>query len=686
LLRKRAKLYNKKEVQMLALGCHGYPTQWEMEDSSGTAGHDTAAVLICDGKVIAAIEEERLNRVKHTSCFPARAIDFCLRQAGARLEDIDAITLDYTEDLADLHLATEVLVLPTAPRRSARHMVADAFRREFDVDVSNKLRFCRHHLAHLYGVWYLSGFTDALVLCIDGTGDGLSGIVAHCQSSKITVLRHLSPLHSLGNFYDRAILVLGYGNFEEYKAMGLAPYGDPTVFEQLFTRQYCLLPEGRFSLMPLNEAFTLMQEAGLVGRARRKGEPFTQEHKDFVAALQVALERIVTHVVMHFQQLTQARNLCLSGGVAHNCSMNGRLLQTKAFQRIYVAPAAHDGGNALGSALSVLHGTASLAHRNEIFPHVFFGPDVGSRDSIGRRITQWVPLLSASMVADAPTTAAHLIAEGAVIGWVQGRSEFGPRALGNRSILADPRPSRNKDIINAMVKKREGFRPFAPAVLEERLHEFFELPGDAASAAHMSFALSVRPQMRELLGAVTHVDGTARVQCVIRRYNERFHTLIEEFGRITGVPVVLNTSFNNDNEPIVDSVDDAVTCFLTTDIQYLVIGDWVAHKPASIREHRGLVDLVPTIPQSYKLVRRTESTGSEARFSLERAPSADYATPVPVSRNLALILALREPAESVRATCTRLRSSLDSIEDLGQELFAVWQKRALRLLPADNRP
>jgi carbamoyltransferase len=670
---------------MLILGWSGIGILRETDDSQGTHGHDAAAALICDGKVIAAIEEERLNRVKHTSCFPARAIEFCLRQAGAKLEEVDVIAMGTTEEFANLAMATEVLVTTTWRHLSVRRVVADAFRREFDVDVSDKLHFCKHHLAHLYGAWYPSGFGDALALCIDGRGDGYSGIVAHCQGGEIKILRHMAELHSLGNFYTRAISVLGYHAFDEYKAMGLAPYGDPAVFEKLFASQYRLLPEGRFSLSTHKEAFALMAQAGLIGRSRRKGEPFTQEHKDVVAALQVALERIVIHVVMHFQQVTKARNLCLSGGVAHNCSMNGRLLQTKAFERIYVAPAAHDAGNSLGAALSVLHDTASLKRFNGIFPHVFSGTDVGDRDSIGRRIVQWLPLLTANAVADAPVTAAGLIAEGAVIGWVQGRSEFGPRALGNRSILADPRPSRNKDIINAMVKKRESFRPFAPAVLEERLHDYFELPGDPATAAHMTFVLPVRPEMRGLLGAVTHVDGTARVQCVIRRYNERFHALIEEFGRITGVPVVLNTSFNNNNEPIVDSIDDAVTCFLTTDIQYLVIGDWLAYKPASIREHPGLVDLVPTIPKSYKLVRRAESTATEAHFSLDRAPSAMYTTPVPVSRSLAVILMLREPEESVRATHTRLKSGLDSIEDLGRELFTVWQTRALRLLPSGTR-
>jgi carbamoyltransferase len=667
---------------MLILGWNGEATLQATDDSHGTSRHDAAAALICDGKVIAAIEEERLNRVKHTTCFPTRAIEFCLRQGGADLEEVDAIVTDASEEIWDLDIAGKTLLLPTWQHRSARSLIADAFRREFDVDVSDKLHFCKHHLAHLYGTWYPSGFSDALVLCIDGAGDHYSGIAAHCQGGEIKVLRHHSEMQSLGFFYAAAMPVLGYRFFDEYKAMGLAPYGDPAVFEKLFAKLYRLLPEGRFSVTTHREALGFRMQAGLADRARRKGEPFTQEHKDFAAALQVALERIVTHVVMHFQQLTKARNLCLSGGVAHNCSMNGRLLQTKVFERIYVAPASHDAGNALGAALSVLHDTAPLTHSSEIFPHVFFGTDIGDRDSIGTRIVQWQPLVSATVVADAPATAARLIAEGAVIGWVQGRSEFGPRALGNRSILADPRPSRNKDIINAMVKKREGFRPFAPAVLEERLHDFFELPGDSAIAAHMTFVLSVWPEMRELLGAVTHVDGTARVQCVIRRYNERFHALIEEFGRITGVPVVLNTSFNNDNEPIVDSIDDAITCFLTTDIQYLVIGDWMVRKPASIREHPGLVDLVPIIPRSYKLVRRAESKGTEARFSLERAASALYAKPVPISRDLALILVRREPEESVRATHTRLQSSLGSIEALGQELFDIWQMRALRLLPS----
>jgi carbamoyltransferase len=267
--------------------------------------------------------------------------------------------------------------------------------------------------------------------------------------------------------------VLGYRIFDEYKAMGLAPYGDPAVFEKLFTSQYRLLPEGRFSLTTQQEMYGLMIKAGLADRARRKGEPFTQVNKDFVAALQVALERIVTHVVMHFQRLTKARNLCLSGGVAHNCSMNGRLLQTQVFESIYVAPASNDAGNALGAALSVLHDTAPLTHSSEIFPHVFFGTDIGDRDS------------------------------------------------------------------------------------------------------------------------------------------------------------------NNDNEPIVDSIDDAIACFLTTDIQYLFIGDWMVRKPASIRERSGLVDLVPTIPKSYRLVRRAEPKGTETRFSLRHL--ADACSTATAGRNAALM-------------------------------------------------
>jgi carbamoyltransferase len=274
------------------------------------------------------------------------------------------------------------------------------------------------------------------------------------------------------------------------------------------------------------------------------------------------------------------------------------------------------------------------------------------------------------------------MAEGGVIGWLQGRSEFGPRALGNRSILADPRPAANKDIINAMVKKREGFRPFAPSVLEERLGDFFE-PQGVAAVPFMVITLQVRPEKRALLGAVTHVDGSARVQSVSRTDNPRYHALIEAFGRLTGVPVVLNTSFNNNAEPIVDSVDDAVACFLTTGIGRLFVGDWLVEKAARMPDDTAWLDLVPQVPQWRKLVRRTPRSDA-AHHAIEGTVSSFFAeSAVPISPQLFRLLADDAPAASCRERCRR-----QGIEDpaqlprLSAELFDLWQRRAIRLMPA----
>ncbi len=477
---------------------------------------------------------------------------------------------------------------------------------------------------------------------------------------------------------------LGYQRFDEYKAMGLAPYGNPRTYEGLFQRMVRLQPEGRYALASEQESLMmLMGEPWLLAKARRKGEPFSQEHKDFAAGLQQCLERVVQHVVGHFQRATGTRRLCLSGGVAHNCTLNGRLMRSGLFERIYIQPAAHDAGNALGAALNVLR-EAGQPVPKVLMPHVFLGKAIGSADEIKARLAAWGSLIQAQKTASAPETAAELIAQGAVIAWVQGRSEFGPRALGNRSILADPRPAENKRIINAMVKKREAYRPFAPSVIEERLTDFFEVPPGADGAPFMILALPVRPEARAVLGAVTHVDGSARVQSVSRVDNPRYHALIEAFGRRTGVPVVLNTSFNNNAEPIVDSVDDAVTTFLTTGLHFLVIGDWLVRKAEVVPESEILLDLVPSLDPSGKLLRRTGANG-KPQFCIESTASRYMAqTSTPVSPEVFQIL-LREDVASIRARCAAL--PINGVESpgaarIGAELFELWVSRVVRLLPA----
>jgi len=668
---------------MLVLGWHGNSQQFEFQDdSSGISYHDGAAAILRDGVVVAALEEERLNRVKHSSYFPVRAIRFCLDQAGATLRDLDAIVTDSDEDFCDFVAARDASLDPRRPFQSGRQLLASSFEREFGVDISDKLRFCRHHLAHLYSAWYPSGFTEALALCIDGYGDGSSGLVAHCRREELNVLRHLSEANSLGNFYMQQLFYLGYQRFDEYKVMGLAPYGDPTVFEPLFESMYELEPEGRFTIVPTVDRLLALTEQGLTTEARRKGQPFTQTHQDYAAALQTALERIVDHVVTHFHKVTGARRLCMSGGVAHNCTLNGKLARSGKFDQIYVQPAAHDAGNAVGAALAVFR-DAGQPIRRDVLCNLFLGTDIGTQDAIETKLYAWKPLISFERLDNAAHTAAHLLASGAVIGWAQGRSEFGPRALGNRSILADPRPSENKRIINAMVKKREDYRPFAPAVLEERLADYFEIPPGMHRVPYMIIVLPVRPESRSLLQAVTHVDGSARVQSVSSTDNPLFHALICEFARLTGVPVVLNTSFNNNAEPIVDSVDDCVATFLTSGINTLIVGDWLVRKMELAQIPGALLDLTPSLPPSRRFVQR-HGPGATTWLGIESAGN-QYTADQPRQTSPELFNVLTDDsALSLRQRCSQRRyDDPHLLARLAADLFSLWSARAIRLLPSD---
>ena len=668
---------------MLVLGWHGGLNFAGQEDSSsGFAQHDGAAVILRDGKVVAAIEEERLNRVKHSNFFPVQAIRFCLAEACVGLSDLDAIVTDVAEHLFNGTAVLAALNNPALPMVPGREKMAGLFERAFGVDVTSKIHFCKHHIAHLYGCWYPSGFADALAVCLDGEGDGFSGLIANCNTNRIEVLRQLAEAQSLGNFYTKMVGQLGYRRFDEYKAMGLAPYGDPATYDAVFRSMYRLLPDGQFTVVPDEAKWGLLMEAGLLTQARRKHQPFTKQHMDFAAALQVTLERIVDHLIGHFRRATGARRLCLSGGVAHNCSMNGHLLRSAGFEQIYVQPTAHDAGNALGAALWLTRESGQSIPRDTM-PTLYWGSDIGSVDDIGERLAAWEPLIMATRVPDVPKVAAEAIAGGAVIGWVQGRSEFGPRALGNRSILADPRPAANKDRINAMVKKRESFRPFAPSVLEERARDFFELPDGTASVPFMVITLQVRPEARALLGAVTHVDGSARVQSVSRTDNPRYHALIEAFGRLTGIPVVLNTSFNNDAEPIVDSIDEAVACFLTTGIDALFIGDWQVTKVARVPDNAALLDLVPRLPQTRKLVQRAPKPDTASFFIESTASSYFSESMLPVSPNLFNLLIEDADGVSARHRCQRLGlGDPAGLSRLGTELFEAWQRRSIQMMPA----
>ncbi|HSR69851.1 MAG TPA: carbamoyltransferase C-terminal domain-containing protein [Acidobacteriota bacterium] len=543
--------------------------------------HDSSVSLIKDGEIVAAIEEERFIRYKHSGKLPLESIRYCLQAAGIDLSQLDKVVFNVLEKDIDesLEIAYKQKVL--GGYWTARQFIQRILRREFGFTFdTRRMEFIDHHYAHAVSAFYPSGFEESLVVTLDGVGAGLSGSVWMGKGNELRHIRNYkgrahATTQSLGHFYAAVTGYLGFKHFDEYKVMGLAPYGDPSRFRSLFQQFYSLGEEGDYEIY-LSKLDLLKQE---LGPARRKDEPVRQAHQDVAAALQETLELLCFHVLEHFQKETGSRRLCLAGGVAHNCAMNGKLLSRGLFDEAFVQPASHDGGLSLGAAMHGYYcdGSNSTPKRH-VMTHALLGPDCGDNDAIERELDLWTDYLEYEKSDDIAESAAELISQGIILGWVQGRSEFGPRALGNRSIIADPRPAENKDIINAMIKKREAFRPFAPSVLEEEADVYFDLPPHQKAFPYMVFVVKVREPYRDLLGAITHVNGSARIQTVSRDSNPKYWALIDAFRRRTGIPIVLNTSFNNNAEPIVNTVREAVSCYITTGLNGLVIGDFVIRK------------------------------------------------------------------------------------------------------------
>ncbi|WP_073481371.1 carbamoyltransferase family protein [Streptoalloteichus hindustanus] len=560
--------------------------------------HDAAAALVRDGEVVAAVEQERLNRIKHTTAFAGDAIQACLEFAGASLTDVDRVAFFFGEHYTDRELYRLYARSPRLPVRSSRELLAERLQERFDTALPDEvLQFVEHHTAHAFTAYPQSGYDDALVAVLDGAGEenAISVYSGHGPAMELLTSHDIS--HSLGYLYLTGTELLGYGLGDEYKVMGLAPHGNPATYRAVFTELYDLLPDGDFRLNyeDLHAAF-----ARVGFTPRRKGEHFTPAHRDFAAGLQETLESIAWHVITHWQRATGHRRLAIAGGVGQNCTFNGKLLLRNRFDEVFVHPAAHDAGAALGAALKAHVDLGGAVPRRRV-RQVFWGPALPAPDEVTDLLTRWKRFVRFERSTDVARDTASLLAEDRVVGWVQGRSEFGPRALGNRSILADPRPERNRDRVNRMIKQREGYRPFAPSVRAEDLHTYFEFPRTMPTPDFMVFTVPVRAEHRAELGAVTHVDGTARVHAVDQEVNPLYWRLLTEFGAHTGVPVLLNTSFNNHAEPIVDSAEDALRCYLTTQIDHLVIGDLIVTKlPWS---HADLCSLAPTLSPNAKLVR-----------------------------------------------------------------------------------
>lgn len=552
-------------------------------------GHDTAAALVRDGRVLAAAEEERFTRAKHESSFPARAIAFCLDRGGLDVRGLDAVAVNFDPmewirgDLLAYSLEQFPGSLPLLRHKCGqleRFATYEQTLREL-LGYAGPVRCYRHHLCHFASSYYLSGFDEAALLSMDGSGEYQTSLLGHGVNNTLSVLGERNLPHSVGYLYDAVSVYLGFHHKSGAgKVMGLASYGDPAPYRAAF-EDIVHLDEAA-GLYRLNlDYFEFQNQRDIwvsetfterLGPRRDKDAPMDARHLDIAAALQERVEMIGLNAARHLAARTGSRRLCLAGGVALNCVMNGRILRETPFTELFVQPAAGDAGSAIGAALLGYHEFQGPSAQRHALDHTYLGPDYTDEDMAQALRDHKVAF---RRVEDAPACAAAELAKGKILGWFQGRMEFGPRALGNRSILAAPFPAEMKDIINARVKFRESFRPFAPAVPQEDAGEYFDLSHESP---YMLLVADALPANRERIAATVHVDGTGRVQTVRPGQNPRFHSLLTAFKKQTGVSVVLNTSFNVRGEPVVCSPADAVRCFLHTDIDVLILGDYVAEK------------------------------------------------------------------------------------------------------------
>jgi carbamoyltransferase len=571
---------------------------------------DASAAAVVDGRFVAGVEEERFRRIKHWAGFPEQAIRFCLEEmTGGGLAGVTALAVARQPRAYLARKALLALSHPRSLRRAlgrARNLRQVASLEEriagaFGGPVP-RLHAVEHHLAHVASAFYCSPFDEAMCLSVDGFGDFVSTMMAVGRGNRIEVLDRVCFPHSLGLFYTAVTQFLGFPGFgDEYKVMGLAAYGEP-AFAAEVGRMVPPRPDGTFALdlrwfrhlsegvdmtwadgAPELGAVYTPELARLLGPPRRPGEELTQRHKDLAASLQQVYEERFFALVRALQRRSGLKRLALAGGCAMNSLANGKLFDRTDVEKVYIQSAAGDAGTALGAALHVHHGVLGAPRNGFVMEHSYWGPAYGEeaiRRAIAAALTgsggrdgTWGEI-AIETVRDEERLAgetAEAIAAGAVVGWYQGRSEWGPRALGNRSILADPRRGDMKEILNLKIKRRESFRPFAPSILEERTGEWFTID---IPDPFMIKVYPIRPEKRLLVPAVTHVDGTGRLQTVSRRANPRYWALIAAFERRTGVPMVLNTSFN-ENEPIVNTPAEALDCFLRTRMDRLVLGDVV---------------------------------------------------------------------------------------------------------------
>lgn len=560
--------------------------------------HEASCALIKDGVICSVIEEERLNRKKHTWEYPQNAIAECLKQEGITIRDVDHITFFWVpvREVIDnighvFRYFPQSLNLLQGPsggnselsfvqRVNAMRTVGSRIQQQFELPHPPKVHFIEHHLGHAASVFFVSPFAQAAILTMDGRGESTSTLMSWGQGHRIEKIKEIRVPHSLGHLYAAVTGFLGFKPFfDEWKVMGMSAYGKDTYASD-FADLVRLTDDGGYQLnLKYFKFHTHGQRAWLsedfyrkFGPARQPDGPYDQRHFDLAFGLQAIVEKTGVYLAQHLYDITRCPNLCLTGGVVLNCLMNKRIVEQTPFQNFFFQPIANDAGTSFGSALYYYHHVLGQQRRHA-FPSVYLGTEFSNAQIEAVLAAKGVKFRQTSQIA---RETAKYIAEGKIVGWFQGRMEAGPRALGNRSITVNPMLLDMKERLNARVKKREFYRPFAPSVLEEKAGEYFRMPKGQPSP-YMILIGDVREEKKKVIPAVTHADGTARVHTVNREVNPRYWELICEFEKLTGVPVLLNTSFN-ENEPIVATPQQAVDCFLRTEFDVLAIGDYLVTK------------------------------------------------------------------------------------------------------------
>ena len=581
--------------------------------------HDSAAALIEDGNIVAAAQEERFSRKKHDARFPVHALAYCLQQAGVGLGEIDRVVF-YDKPFLKFERLIETYVA-FAPRgfKSFRMSIPLWLREKlFLKDLLTKelkktdaqgrwngeLLFSEHHLSHAASAFFPSPFEEAVVLTMDGVGEWATTSAAIGRGNTLQVIKEIHFPHSLGLLYSAFTYYTGFKvNSGEYKVMGLAPYGEPKYVDKIFKHLIDVKDDGSFRLdlsyFDYCTGLTMTNakfDALFGGPPRKPAELLTQHHMDLAASLQAATEEVVLRLTRSLRKETGLKNLCLAGGVALNCVANGKVLRDGQFDNLYIQPAAGDAGGALGAALVGYHMQLGRDRsvNGDAMQGSYLGPAFEQADIQARLSAcgaKFESMADSALVAACATD----LAQGKALGWFQGRMEFGPRALGNRSVIGDPRSPTMQKTLNLKVKYRESFRPFAPSVLRERVADWFEIDGDSpymllvadvvksrrremTHAEQKLFGIDKLNVSRSDIPAVTHVDYSARIQTVDQRTNPRYHALLSEFERQTGCPVLVNTSFNVRGEPIVGSPEDAFRCFMGTELDVLAVGNCYLRK------------------------------------------------------------------------------------------------------------